>query len=88
MKQLSYILMTTGGMMTLFGAMCEANGTAYDLLIAGIAVGLALLVTGMQMYKLAVKREQERRKAWIPGKGSSVKNAKRKNRRNGCVRKH
>lgn len=65
MKQLSYILMTTGGMMTLFGAMCEADGTAYDLLIAGIAVGLALLVTGMQMYKLAVKREQERRKDWI-----------------------
>lgn len=65
MKQLSYILMTTGGMITLFGAMCEADGTAYDLLIAGIAVGLALLVTGMQMYKLAVKREQERRKDWI-----------------------
>lgn len=65
MKQLSYILMTTGGTMTLFGAMCEADGTAYDLLIAGIAVGLALLVAGMQMYKLALKREQERRKDWI-----------------------
>ena len=51
--------------MALFGAMCEADGTAYDLLIAGIAVGLALLVTGMQIYKLAVKREQERRKDWI-----------------------
>lgn len=51
--------------MTLFGAMCEADGTAYDLLIAGIAVGLALLVTGMQMYKLSVKREQERQKDWI-----------------------
>lgn len=65
MKKISYILMTTGGTMTLFGAMCEADGTAYDLLIAGIAVGLALLVTGMQMYKLAVKREHERRKDWI-----------------------
>lgn len=65
MKQISYILMTTGGTMTLFGAMCEADGPAYDLLIAGIAVGLALLVTGMQMYKLSVKREQERRKDWI-----------------------
>jgi len=65
MKQISYILMTTGGTITLFGAMCEADGTAYDLLIAGIAVGLALLVTGMQMYKLSVKREQERRKDWI-----------------------
>ena len=65
MKQLSYILMTTGGTMTLFGAMCEADGTAYDLLIAGIAAGLALLVAGMQMYKLALKREQERRKDWI-----------------------
>ena len=51
--------------MTLFGAMCEADGTAYDLLIAGIAVGLVLLATGMQMYKLAVKREHERRKDWI-----------------------
>lgn len=65
MKQLSYILMTTGGTITLFGAMCEADGQAYELLIAGIAVGLALLVAGMQMYKLAVKREQERRKDWI-----------------------
>lgn len=65
MKQLSYILMAAGGTMALFGAMCEADGTAYDLLIAGIAVGLALLVTGMQIYKLAVKREQERRKDWI-----------------------
>ena len=65
MKQLSYILMAAGGTMTLFGAMCEADGTAYDLLIAGIAVGLALFVAGMQIYKLAVKREQERRKDWI-----------------------
>ena len=65
MKQLSYILMTTGGTITLFGAMCEADGQAYELLIAGIAVGLALLVAGMQIYKLAVKREQERRKDWI-----------------------
>ena len=65
MKQLSYILMAAGGTMTLFGAMCEADGTAYDLLIAGIAVGLVLLVTGMQIYKLAVKLEQERRKDWI-----------------------
>lgn len=65
MKQISYILMTTGGTMTLFGAMCEADGTAYDLLIAGITVGLVLLVAGMQMYKLAVKREQERRRDWI-----------------------
>lgn len=62
MKKISYILMAAGGTMTLFGAMCEADGSAYDLLIAGIAVGLALLVTGMQMYKLSVKREQERRK--------------------------
>lgn len=65
MKKISYILMAAGGTMTLFGAMCEADGPAYDLLIAGIAVGLALLVTGMQMYKLSVKREQERRKDWI-----------------------
>ena len=65
MKQISYILMTTGGTMTVFGAMCEADGTTYDLLIAGIAVGLVLLVVGMQIYKLAVKREQERRKDWI-----------------------
>lgn len=65
MKKISYILMAAGGTITLFGAMCEADGTAYDLLIAGIAVGLALLVTGMQIYKLAVKREQERRKDWI-----------------------
>ena len=65
MKQLSYILMAAGGTMALFGAMCEADGTAYDLLIAGIAVGLVLLVAGMQIYKLAVKREQERRKDWI-----------------------
>ena len=65
MKKISYILMAAGGTMTLFGAMCEADGSAYDLLIAGIAVGMALLVTGMQMYKLAMKREQERRKDWI-----------------------
>lgn len=65
MKQISYVLMTTGGLIVTIGAMCEADGPAYDLLIAGIAVGLALLVTGMQMYKLAVKREQERRKDWI-----------------------
>ena len=65
MKKISYILMAAGGTMTLFGAMCEADGTAYDLLIAGIAVGLVLLATGMQMYKLAVKREHERRKDWI-----------------------
>lgn len=65
MKKISYILMTTGGMMTTFGAMCEADGTAYDLLLVGIAVGLALLVAGMQLYKLAMKREQERRKDWI-----------------------
>ena len=51
--------------MTLFGAMCEADGAAYDLLIAGIAVGLALLVAGMQLYKLSVKLEQERQKDWI-----------------------
>ena len=65
MKKISYILMAAGGTMTLFGAMCEADGAAYDLLIAGIAVGLALLVAGMQLYKLSVKLEQERQKDWI-----------------------
>lgn len=65
MKKISYILMAAGGLIVTIGAMCEADGSAYDLLIAGIAVGLALLVTGMQMYKLSVKREQERQKDWI-----------------------
>lgn len=65
MKQISYILMTTGGTMTLFGAMCEADGTAYDLLIAMIAAGLALVLIGRWLYKFADRREQERRRDWI-----------------------
>ena len=51
--------------MTLFGAMCEADGTAYDLLIAMIAAGLALVLIGRWLYKFADRREQERRRDWI-----------------------
>ena len=65
MKKISYILMTAGGLIVTLGAMCEADGTAYELLIAGITAGLALVMIGRWLYKLADRREQERRRDWI-----------------------
>ena len=66
MKQISYILMTAGGLIVTIGAMCEADGQAYELLIAGIAAGLVLVMIGRWLYKLADRREQERRRDfWI-----------------------
>ena len=68
MKQISYILMTIGGTVTVLGAMCDAEGIYYSFLIATIAVALFLVITGMWLYEIDAKREQKRRTNYYSGK--------------------
>lgn len=65
MKKISEILMAAGGTVVIIGAMCEADGIYYDLLLIAIAFGLILLMAGMRLYRTAEQRERERRKNWI-----------------------
>ena len=68
MKQLSYLLMTAGGIITTFCAMCDAEGIYYNLLIAVIAVALFLILSGMCLYRIAEKRERRKRRMYFETK--------------------
>ena len=62
MKKISYILMATGGVVTALGAMCDTDEIYYGYLISVIAVALMLVILGMYLYKIAEKRERQRRR--------------------------
>lgn len=68
MKQLSYILMATGGIVTAFCAMCDADGVYYSLLIAVTAVALFLILSGMCLHRIAEKRERRKRRMYFQAK--------------------
>lgn len=68
MKQLSYILIAAGGIVTTFCAMCDAEGIYYNLLIAVIAVALFLILSGMCLYRIAEKRERRKRRMYFQAK--------------------
>lgn len=62
MKKLSQILMASGGIITVLGSMCDADGIYFNYLIAAMFVGLLLVAIGMILYWVWEAREESRRR--------------------------
>ena len=61
MKQLSYILMATGGIITTFCAMCDADGTYYVFLLIAIALGEVFALIGVVILDVENRRKEKRK---------------------------
>nr|DAT47351.1 MAG TPA: holin [Caudoviricetes sp.] len=62
MKKLSQILMASGGIITVLGSMCDADGIYFNYLIAAMFAGLLLVAIGMILYWVWEAREEARRR--------------------------
>lgn len=62
MQKISKILMAAGGTAVVIGAMGDAEGIYYNVLLAVIAAGLLCILAGMWLYRLAEKKQKECRR--------------------------